>query len=192
MIKKAYERFMKDFHKLPERKQYIEFFTAVLTVPVLLTVIILNVNNLRATDKKDTDTKAEPTIREIVITQPVGSGTETKTVTVTTEPCTPGIGSIAISYPDEGDTVTDNPVQFGIDYTKGKYCAVVWSYRINNGRWSDYDDRSVALYNLPSGNVKFDLRVKSVVSGEEKTLSRSFTYRGTTVETTPTASGSAN
>lgn len=187
MIKKAYRKFRADFQKLPERKQYIEFFTAVLTVPVLLTVIILNINNLKATNKKD-EPKSEPTVREIVITQPTDK--EAKTVTITTEPCKPGVGTVAISYPEEGDTVSDNPVQFGIKYTPGKYCAVVWSYRINSGRWSDYDDKSVALYNLPSGNVTFDLRVKSVVSGEEKSVSRSFTYSGTS-QTTPTASSSA-
>lgn len=190
MFKKAYRKFIQDFHKLPERKQYIEFFTAILTVPVLLTVIILNVNNLKGQDKNATE--KETPVREVIITQPSGEKSEPKVVTVTNEPCQVGIGTIAITDPQEDEIVTDNPVQFGIKYTPGKYCAVVWSYRINNGRWSDYDDKSVALYNLPSGNVKFDLRVKSVVSGEEKNLSRSFVYRGSATGDTPQASGSAN
>lgn len=192
IFKKAYRKIVADFRKLPERKQYVEFFTAILTVPVLLTVIILNITNLRSANEKKEETKPEQPVREIIITQPVQSG-EPKVMTVTTEPCEAGIGEISIDYPSEGETVTDNPVQFGITYKAGEYCAVVWSYRINNGRWSDYDDRSVALYNLPQGNVKFDLRVKSVVSGEEKSLTRSFAYRGTADTTpSPTASSSAN
>ena len=181
---------MSDFHKLPERKQYIEFFTAILTVPVLLTVIILNVNNLKGQDKNSTE--KEPSIREVIITQPSQNGGEPKVVTITSEPCQVGIGAIAITDPEEDEVVTDNPVQFGIKYTPGKFCAVVWSYRINGGRWSDYDDKSIALFNLPSGTIKFDLRVKSVVSGEEKSLSRNFVYRGATTSVTPQASGSAN
>lgn len=189
MFKKAYTKFLNDFRKLPERKQYIEFFTAILTVPVLLTVIILNVSNLREKDKKETE-KTEP-VREIVITQP--SEKNEANVSVTTAPCVEEIGPISIDNPTEIEVVTDNPVQVSINYKKGKFCAVVWSYRVNGGRWSDYDDNSVALYNLPQGNIKFDLRVKSVVTGEEKTLSRSFTYKGTSVvPTEPVASDSAN
>lgn len=194
MIQKAYRKFISDFKKLPERKQYIEVFTAILTVPVLLTVIILNVSNLREKDKAEAP-KQEPTVREIIITQPSGRDDQTRTVTVSTEPCKTGIGEISIDYPEEDDVVTDNPVQFDINYRPGDFCAVVWSYRINGGRWSDYDDRSVALYNLPQGEVKFDLRVKSVVSGGEESLTRNFEYRGTstiTGPTTPQASGSAN
>lgn len=192
MIRKAYTKFINDFKKLPERKQYIEFFTAILTVPVLLTVIILNVSNLRADDKKAED--KEPTVREIVITQPSGNN-EGKTGTISTEPCKPGIGEIAITYPEENEVVTENPILFGINYKRGDNCAAVWSYRINGGRWSDYDDRSVALYNLPQGNIRFDLRVKSVVNGDEKSLTRNFVYRGTSTVPTATdtpASGSAN
>jgi hypothetical protein len=67
------------------------------------------------------------------------------------------------------------------------YCPVVWSYRINNGRYSDFDDKSIALYNPPNGNIVFDLRVRSLISDDEKILKRTFTYEGT-----PTASESAN
>jgi hypothetical protein len=186
MIRKAYKRFISDFKKLPERKQYIEFFTAILSVPVLLTVIILNINNLKGNDNKDEQMNT-PSVREIIITQPSG-----KEITVTTAPCEEEIGPVSIANPNENEAVTDNPVLISVHYQKGKFCAVVWSYRINGGRWSDYDDKSIALYNPPQGNIKLDLRVKSVVTGDEKTLTRNFTYRGTsTVPTEPVASGSA-
>ena len=189
MFKKAYTKFLNDFKKLPERKQYIEFFTAILTVPVLLTVIILNVSSLREKDKPKEENTSP--IREIVITQPTEKNEGD--VSVTTTPCVEEIGPISITNPTENEVVTDNPVQVSINYRKGNFCAVVWSYRINNGRWSDYDDNSVALYNLPQGNIKFDLRVKSVASGDERTLTRNFVYRGTSiVPTEPTASESAN
>jgi hypothetical protein len=188
MIKKTVTKFINDFKKLPERKQYIEFFTAILTVPVLLTVIILNVSALKDKDKKETSPNTQ--VREVVITQP-DSG-EQKVVTVTQAPCDEEIGPISIDNPSDGEMVTDNPVQVSINYKKGKFCAVVWSYRVNGGRWSDYDDNSVALFNLPQGTVKFELRVKSVVTGEQKNLSRTFTYKGTSiVPTEPVASGSA-
>jgi len=188
MFKKAYTKLLNDLRKLPERKQYIEVFTAILTVPVLLTVIILNVNNLREKDKPKEET-TKP-VQEIVITQPQEE--KEMNTSVTTTPCVEEIGPISIDNPTENEVVSDNPVQVSINYKKGKYCAVVWSYRINGTRWSDYDDNSVALYNLPQGNVEFDLRVKSVVTGEEKMLTRNFVYRGTsTVPTEPVASDSA-
>jgi hypothetical protein len=189
MINKAYQKFLRDFRKLPERKQYIEFFTAILSIPVLLTVIVLNLNTLR--DKgKDTPTENVP-VREVVITQP-DTGKE-RVVTVTSEPCVEEIGPISIDSPDEGERVTDNPVQVSITYKKGKYCAVVWSYRINGGRWSEYDDNSIALFNPPKGEIRFELRVKSIASGDQKTISRNFTYAGNSVvPTDTTASGSAN
>jgi hypothetical protein len=190
MIRKSINRFITDFKKLPERKQYIEFFTALLSVPVLLTVIILNVNNLKNQDKKSEEKSADP-VREIIITQP--SEKQSAQINPTTKPCVEEIGPISIASPEEDETVNDNPVQVSINYTQRNYCAVVWSYRVNNGSWSDYDDNSVALFNLPKGSIKFDLRVKSVVTGEQKNLSRTFTYNGTSVvPTEPVASGSAN
>lgn len=178
-----FKRSVKEIHT---KKPQIEFFTALLTIPVLLTVIILNINNL----KGSSDKKASPTENKtIIITQPEQQ-TQTKEVIVTKEACTPGIGTISISYPDEGDTVSDNPVAIDISYDDKTYCSVIWSYRINGGSWSSYDDRSIALYNLPQGNVKFELRVKSAVNSESKTLTRNFVYNG--ASPTPTTSPSVS
>lgn len=177
------KRGLKEFHT---KKPHIEFFTALLTVPVLLTVIILNVNNLR-NENKDKETEKEPEKSQtIVITQPANNNTETKEVVVTKEACEPGIGEISIAFPEEGENVKDNPVDVDIDYDAGDYCEVVWSYRINGGNWSSYDDRSIALYNLPNGEIKFDLRVKSVVNSDTENLTRTFSYSGAPVTSTPT------
>lgn len=172
---KSLKKSIKEFHT---KKPHIEFFTALLTIPVLLTVIILNLNNLKADDEKET-----PKNQTIVITQ---SAPEKEEVVVTSEACEPGIGDISIVNPEEEDEVTGNPVSVDIVYEPEGFCEVVWSYRINNGSWSSYDDRSIALYNLPNGDIKFDLRVKSVVNTSQKTLTRNFNYSGGSVSLTPT------
>jgi hypothetical protein len=178
------KRSIKEFHT---KKPHIEFFTALLTIPVLLTVIILNLNNLKGTSA---ETK-EPTKNETIVITQGGGNTEPREVIVTKEACEPGIGDISIASPEEGDTVSDNPVEVDVDYDAGDYCEVVWSYRLNGGTWSSYDDRSIALYNLPNGEIKLDLRVKSVVNSSQKTLSRTFNYTGAqnspTTSPTPTA-----
>lgn len=170
------------FSKVP-KKHHVEFITALLSIPVLLTVIALNWSSLNANKKGETE---KP--REIIISLPVDKN---PTAMPTKPECKEGIGTITIASPGEGDTVSINPVSVTIVYKPGDFCAAVWSYRTNGGSWSDYDDKSIALYNLPFGSIDLDLRVKSIVSGgEEKTLRRSFTYKSTTptVTSTPTPS----
>lgn len=177
------KRGLKDIHT---KKPYLEFFAAILTLPVLVTVIVLNVNNLRSdANGKETKSDSEKS-QTIVITQPSSNeSVNEKEVIVTKEACEPGIGKISIASPDENETVTDNPVMIDVDYEAGDYCAVVWSYRVNGGTWSSYDDTSISLYNLPNGNVKLDLRVKSVVNSDSESLSRNFVYNGATQTPTP-------
>ncbi|MBP6882124.1 MAG: hypothetical protein KBC15_01050 [Candidatus Levybacteria bacterium] len=189
-FKKFAKNLRYSYRSLPDKKQYVEFFTAVLSVPVLLTVIILNVNNLNS--KKD-DSKDTKDVAPIVVTVPAEKSNSVITQT-TSAACEKGIGPISISSPAANEVVEDNPVQITIDYEQGNYCAVVWAYSINGGRFSEYSSNSIALYNPPSGSIRFQLKVKSVVNGEEKILNRSFSYQGPTTAptTTPVASGSAN
>lgn len=177
-ISQSWSRLKKSIKEFHTKKPHIEFFTALLTIPVLLTVIILNLNNLKGNEEKET-----PKNETIVITQ---TAPEEKEVIVTKETCEPGIGDISIANPDENENVSDNPVMIDIDYDAGDFCVVVWSYRINGGAWSSYDDRSIALYNLSNGNIKLELRVKSVVGNTQKTLTRNFVYNGTQASVTPT------
>ncbi len=186
-VKKLLRKTKHSYRTLPDKKQYIEFFTAALTVPMLLTVIIINLNNLRSS-KQAQPTPTPTQDRPIVVTVP-SSTSEKVTPQPSNTACKKGIGQISIDYPEEGSTITDNPIQIDINYHQGDYCAVVWSYRINDGKFSDYDDKSIALYNVPSGTIRFQLKVKSIVTGEEKLLTRTFTHKG---NDTPVASGSAN
>jgi hypothetical protein len=170
----------------------VEFFTAILTVPVLLTVIILNVSNLKKSDSTPTPT---PEPQKIIVTIPEqkqASGINTDAnPTPTSEACNTDIGPVSISSPDEGDVVTNNPVTITVSRQGTGYCAIVWSYRINGGAWSDYDDKSIALYNPPKGQITFELRVKSVVTGDEQKLTRKFSYDGSS-DTTATPSGTVS
>jgi len=217
------------YRLLPEKKQYIEFFSAILTIPVLVTVILLNLNNLNSVNKNnDADSKssseasqqannsksdsatvntASNTISQNTSASQAttdsqdASGDESES-DLTRAQCKPEIGPISITSPQEDEVITDNPVSITVNYKKGDYCAAVWSYRINNGKWSDYDDKSIALYSLPQGNVKVDLKVKSIIGDEEQILSRNFVYKGDSMASTPTtqpdlqntntSSGSAN
>jgi hypothetical protein len=172
------KRNVKEIHT---KKPHLEFFTALLTIPMLLTVVALNLNNLRAEGKEQ---KPEPT--PIVINQ-TGGGVKEREVIVTKPACEPGIGEFDIASPSENEEVGDNPVMVDINYEAGEFCEVVWSYRINGGRWSDYDDRSFALYNLKNGDIKIEVRVKSVVNDDSETFTRRFVYNGEEVPTnTPT------
>lgn len=181
------------YRSIPDKKQYVEFFTALLSVPVLLTVILLNINNLRAKPAA-TAPSPTPTQQEKIIYISPQSETTKNTVSSipTSAPCLKSLPPVTISYPQEGDTISDNPLTFSIDYPQdSNYCAIVWSYRINNGTWSDFDDKSIALYNLSSGKVTFDLRVKSIVTGDETSLQRTFQYVNNNVTPDQTSSNSA-
>lgn len=181
-----FKRILFSYKEIPNKKPYIEFLTALLSVPVLLTVILINLNALRG-DKAKTPTPT-PATEKIYVTVPGASNnTETKSGE---EACKEEVGPIEITSPDEDEKVTDSPVYINIKYDQTNFCSVVWSYRINGGKWSGYDDNSIALYDLPNGDVKFELRVKSVVSNDNKTLTRNFTYQGNSKDNN--ASPSAN
>lgn len=174
-------RAKRSFTKLPDKKQYVELVTATLTIPVLATAILLNFNNLRP----KTDEPKQPAGEKIIVISPSEKETGT-TVQPTSGDCKKGLAPLEISYPEENENVSDNPVNIDITYDQGEYCAAVWSYRINGGKWSDYDDRSIALYNLPQGTIRFELRVKSIVTAQEKNYTRTFTYSGDSGTVTPT------
>jgi hypothetical protein len=210
------KKFLLSYRKLPDKKPYIEVLTAVLSVPVLITVIMLNLNNLNSQKKESTESNAK--VKEQTVYVPIESKTLPKKTTnnqpladnpaTSPEPtahssisaCKTEIGPVAITSPEESETITDNPVSINVDYETGEYCAVVWSHRINGGSWSEYDDKSIALYNLPKGKIKLEIRVKSIASGGEKILTRNFIYNGNSQALTPspdtqtsnTSSGSAN
>lgn len=180
--------------KLPDKKPHLDFLAAVLTIPVLVTVLFLNLSNLRA---KPTASSVTPSITTVPtidyrpvrnLTPLVVTRTVQPSVSVDPNACIKDIGPISISSPNENDIVTSNPVCIGINYQQGNYCSVVWAYQINGGPLSDYSNNSVCLYNLPRGQNTFQLSVKSLSSNSTQTLIRHFTYNSSV---TPTAAPSS-
>jgi hypothetical protein len=167
---------IKRFFKVVPKKHHVEFITALLSIPVLLTVIALNWSSLNANKKPETQKPSE-----IIISLPAQKN---PTAIPTKVACKPGLGQIEILNPEEGSVVSQDPLPITIVYTPGDYCAAVWSYRINNGSWSEFDDKSIAIYNPPAGAIDLELRVKSIVNGQQKTITRSFIYKST--QPTPT------
>lgn len=172
------KKFLRTFPK----KHHVEYITALLSIPVLLSVIALNYLNLQNNTKKQETPQVnneKPIIIEI-------SGSQQNVSPLPTDKpsCKKEVGPISISTPREGQITNSNPVCFTIKYDDENYCSVVWSYRINNGSWSDYNSNAPCLYNLPDGDVKFELRVQSTVSQDTDSLERNFSYQ-------PTASSSA-
>lgn len=173
------------FQKVFDKKSQIEFFVALLSIPFFLSVILINFNTLRSLDKsQETPTPAIQTTDEVTdgafYAAPIGTvdPTEPVTTNAAAEPCDESLGPVSISSPDEDEVVTENPVNVLISYDDSTYCEAAWSYRINGGSWSGYDNRSVALYNLPKGEIKFELRIRSIVSNDETTVIRNFIYNG--------------
>lgn len=192
------EKIKRWYQRLPDKKQYLEFITALLTIPVLLTVIISNVRNLekqQTTNVTPTQTVSSPMPHDQrpLPREPESTPTPANTSTPTSTPseqCKKEIGPISIVYPEEGITITKDPVCLDISRTGQDYCSVVWSYRINESNWSDYTDKSICIYGLTGGVKKLELRVKSIVTGDETILTRTFTITGTTTPT-PTSTSSA-
>ena len=180
------------FIKLPDKKRYFELITAFLSIPVLLSVIFVNYFSIQER-QKDKDSTPSPTPAVITIIERRETPSEEKpTLKLTPSPsrsqCEPEIGPIEITSPKENETLSDNPLCVNIvrKNPDNKYCAVVWSQRINNSTWSDFTDREICIYNMDSGKKTLELKVKSIVTGAEKTLIRVFNYENTMQIATPT------
>src|SRR3989344_2884723 len=179
------------FVKLPDKKRYFELITAFLSIPVLLSVILVNYLNIQERQKDDATPSPTPAVITIIerpTSQQEIKSTPEPTVSGSTIQCEPEIGPIEITSPAENENVSDNPLCISIirENPNNKYCSVVWSHRINNSSWSNFTDREICLYNMDSGTKKLELRVKSIVSGKETVLKRSFNYQNTSQVATPT------
>ncbi|SRR6266568_4480222 len=185
----------KKIERLYDKKPMIEFVVAVLSIPSILLLLILNVKSLtNSNNAKLTPTPSHNTTQPNFFTKPLAR--EPKATLLPNEsqaPCIKGLGPVSITSPNEGDTITNNPVEIAISYDdESKYCSAVWAYSVNGSSWSDYNNNSVALYNLPNGSVKFQLRVKSLTTSDSTTLTRDFMYEGQSSAPVSTASGSAH
>jgi hypothetical protein len=191
----------KKLEKLYEKKPLVEFVVAILSIPSIILLLILNFKSLsNVNNAKLTPTPASsatlPVTNRHFFSRPVSTAPTPTTevaITQTQSPCNTGLGPVSITSPNQGDTVSSNPVEVDISYDTSTYCSAVWSYSINGSGWSDYNNNSVALYNLPNGQIQFQLRVKSLTSSDTTTLTRNFNYNGQSNMPEPTtASGSAN
>ncbi len=195
------EKIRQWYQRLPDKKRYLEFITALLTIPVLLTVIISNIQSLQKQKQTEVPSSPTPSVffdnrpmprepKDMDAPSPTAMVTSTPSVTPSAR-CIKEVGPISIVYPEEGSTTSKNPLCLDISRTGVDYCSVVWSYRINGGNWSDYTDKSICMYGLTSGTKNLELRVKSIVTGDEIILTRTFTFEGTATPT-PTSSSSAS
>ncbi len=189
----------KRLDKLYSKKPLIEFIVATLSVPSLILVLILNYNSIKnLNDAKLTPTPVPNAVTPnsnvklpSFFTKPITRVSPTQSSSANQTPCNKSLGPVSITSPNEGDTISSNPVEVDITYDNTDYCSAVWSYSINGSTWSNYDDNSVALYNLPNGPIKFQLKVKSLTSSDQTTLIRNFTYNGQSAAAPTNASGSA-
>ena len=211
-MNKIAEKTKNIIRQLPDKKRYLDFFTAVLTVPILLTVILTNISNMqnaKKTDPTPTPTPVyteipEPTIslkkeyptsaietspRPIISASPSPAADQSPTQipTLSQTACKKKVGPVAIERPIENQTVSTDPLCFDIQYEDQSYCPVTWSYRINGGSWSDFVDSDICLINAASGEKKFELKVRSAVSNDETTLIRTIIYKNPNETPTPTA-----
>lgn len=184
-------KFQRWYRALPDKKRYIEFITALLTVPVLMTVLYANIQNFqKKPEVSTTPTQVPPVIN--IISPTSGSSSAKTNPTPTSQECKKTVGPMTIESPRENDIVTADPVSVIASSREDGYCAIVWSYRINGGSWSDYTDKAIYLYGLSSGKKELEMRIKSVISGDQILLTRTFTVSHESISSpTPTSTSSA-
>lgn len=177
------------FSKLLDKKRYLEFITALLSVPVLLTVLFINYMSIQ----ERSNTKEEKDKQPIITIVQQGNDDEKKPSPTEGPECLPEIGEIDVTNPEDGATISSNPLTITIERVDDgeKYCSIVWSYRINSGTWSDFSDKDISIFNMDSGDKTLELKIKSIVSGEERNITRKFTYKNTQEVPTPTPSATA-
>lgn len=189
--------------QLPQKKQYLELVSAVLSVPVLVTVILLNVNNLSSQkNPKASPTPAAsaagPTVtiirEEKLVTPPPESPTPTPAtgVTPSTPSCKKEVGPVTIDSPQENQVITGDSVSVDISAQSSDYCPVVWSYSLDGGKTSDYSSKNIVLYNLAPGNHIVNVNVKSTASDSEITLRRTFYFGNPNMQPTLTPTQGAS
>ena len=120
------------YRGLPDKKKYIEFFTALLTIPVLLTLILNNIGNIQERNQRELegDTPApQVTILPVEVERPVIVNGDTTPATPSADDQTPTeckreVGPVSIVNPSEGQVIDSGTVGVDISYTIGEYCAV--------------------------------------------------------------------
>lgn len=187
---------------IPNKKGYVEFVTATLSIPIMFTVLTTNIMNLQKSSAKSDPPKTEsaapaakeetvkiipvvasdsmPAPEKTAASQSVTPTPQTllaKASETTPSPssCKKEVGPASISYPAENQTVSGSPLCIDVSQDS-LYCSAILSYRLDGGAWSQYLDKSICLMNLSPGTHEIDVRVKSQVVSDEKLLQRMFIY----------------
>lgn len=183
------DKVKKWYRSLPDKKVYFELLGAVLTIPVLVTVILLNLNNLNISNKKN-DPAPTPQIIRIVEKTPIDNSVTTVPVNMggsqrvsPQAACKKEIGPVTISSPQEDQVTNKNPVCITVSYKTGDYCGIEWAVKIDGNSYSEFDDKDVCYYNLSSGSKTVSVKVRSKEGGEELILQRNFQYGSGTATT---------
>ncbi len=180
------ERIKKWWKNLPEKKKYLEIVTALLSIPVLATAILLNLGSLRG---KDSANPAPPAQNVTLV--PVEL--KDKDVTPTTKQCKKEVGPVEIVYPKEDSTVKENSVCIEIAQKSADYCSVQWSFKLDEGDWSSFTDKQFCFNNLSPGPHNVKVIVKSTTSQDQTLLERQFNYKTSSAQpTSATGSGTLN
>lgn len=176
-------------NEIPNKKIYLELITATLTIPVLITVLFVNISNIKKVSEQKQNiisSEVSPTSKkQEIIDKPTPKEEATPMITpippsttilyITNAQCKKEIGPVEILSPKENEVIKENHLCLDISYQQSEFCLVVWSYKIDNNPWSEYTDKSICLYGLASGEKNLELKVKSVVSTNELILKRNFT-----------------
>lgn len=184
------EKFRHWYRVLPDKKRYLEFVTALLTIPVLLTVIYTNFKSIKS-DKEPqtvpasekiiivTNTEKKESENELVKGTSISSTPSPTSIPSPTSPkvCKKEVGPVKISKPSEEEVVQDDLVCVNIDYSNEDYCSVSWAYKLDNNSWSQNTSSPFCFSNLNQGKHELDIRIQSTVSSDETTLERTFYYK---------------
>lgn len=187
-----WKKFKNWYSGLPDKKRWIDVITALLSIPVLLTITWSNLSRIKS--EKNNNIPSNPTPQIIVTNgnnhkeddnqrEPTSTPEVTKTEEkITSSPTPTPICKLdpqpfQINFPSEGETIKVDPVCVVLEAEKDGYCLTKWAYRINNSTWSSYTNDPICLYNMAVGNVRLEVRVKNMVSGREKTYIRNFIYQ---------------
>lgn len=192
-MKNLIQKIKKWYIAIPNKKRLIEIITGSLSIPMMLTVILVNFNNIK-NQKTKTETSNAITPIQVIIDNPSNKNTATNstspilktTIIPTKTECKKEIGPIEILSPQEGEIITTDNVCINIS-TDNKYCPVTWSYKIGNDNWSNFNNNDICLYNLNPGKKQLQIKIKSTIIDKTITLERNFIYQSSTTPTiTPT------
>lgn len=214
-LKTFLSKIKKWYLALPDRKRHIELITAALSVPMMVTVIIVNLYSIKKNNNTTATITSAPiqvvvenpapatasninppkdltvkTTGNVTVVTPTTTPTSTPTPTPTSTSCKKDIGEIEILSPQDGEIITKDNICITIS-TDSNYCPVTFAYKLDNNDWSDYtSDDSLCLYNLTTGKKTLQIKVKSTAIDKSVTLQRTFTYQAVTP--TPTTAPNSN